>query len=152
MGIKRHMSEPERMLNLTCKWMCGAPDPVLKCHFHFQQACHQNLHSLYCLRVYSVFINHVPTHSWLILLYEWQRFRMKLDCVLLSPPLCHKSFLKCAISSYLYTLIICVKSSYLNHLHNWLAASLWSTHFAFRLGLQYPNHLGVFSGYSHVRI
>lgn len=72
----------------------------------------------------------------LILLYEWQRFRMKLDCVLLSPLLCHKSFLKCAISSYLYTLIICVKSSYLNHLHNWLAASLWPIQFAFSLWLQ----------------
>lgn len=59
----------------------------------------------------------------LILLYEWQRFPKKLDRVPLSPLSPHKSFLKCAISSYLYTLIICVKSSYLNHLHCWLAPS-----------------------------
>lgn len=63
----------------------------------------------------------------LIPLYEWQRFPKKLDRVPLSPLSPHKSFLKCAISSYLYTLIICVKSSYLNHLHCWLAPSPWLT-------------------------
>lgn len=61
----------------------------------------------------------------LILLYEWQRFPKKLDRVPLSPLSPHISFPKCAISSYLYTLIICVKSSYLNHLHCWLAPSPW---------------------------
>lgn len=81
----------------------------------------------------------------LIPLYEWQRFPKKLDRVPLSPLSPHKSFLKCAISSYLYTLIICVKSSYLNHLHCWLAPSPWLTHLS-------PASLAAICRYLHMKM
>lgn len=125
--------KPRLVLSLTSKWISEVKTKKLiiysvtgchsECHFLFWQACHQNS-ILYDGGVFahcSLIMSHLT--AVLIPLYEWQRFPKKLDCVPLSPLPPHKSFLKCAISSYLYTLIICVKGSYLNHLHCWLATS-----------------------------
>lgn len=125
------ISEPRLEWNLTSERISGLKDKKLiictvtgrrsKCHFLFWHACRPNSTPqdggvfAHC----SLIMSHRT--AVLIPLYEWQRFPKKLDCVPLSPLPPHKSFLKCAISSYLYTLIICVKSSYLNHLHCWLA-------------------------------
>lgn len=127
------ISDPRPVLNLSSKWISEVKDKKLiirtvagrgsKCHFLFRGACHPNgvPQDGGVFARCSLITSH-PT-AVLIPLYEWQRFPKKLDCVPLSPLPPHKSFLKCAISSYLYTLIICVKSSYLNHLHCWLAPS-----------------------------
>lgn len=132
--------KPWLVLNLTWKWISEVKNKKLiiysvtgcrsECHFLFWQACHQNS-ILYDGGVFahcSLIMSHLT--AVLIPLYEWQRFPKKLDCVPLSPLPPHKSFLKRAISSYLYTLIICAKGSYLNHLHCWLATSPRPTRFS----------------------
>lgn len=137
MDMNDLISEPRLVLRLTSEWISELKDKKLiictvtgrrsKCHFLFWQACHPNSIP-YDGGVFarcSLIMSHLT--AVLIPLYEWQRFPKKLDCPPLSPLPPHKSFLKCAISSYLYTLIICVKSSYLNHLHCWLATSLRPT-------------------------
>lgn len=66
-------------------------------------------------------INHVPSHSCADTTASMAEPPKEIRSCPLFPLSPHKSFLKRAISSYLYTLIICVKSSYLKHLHCWLA-------------------------------
>lgn len=133
MDINDLIPEPRLVLSLTREWMSELKDKKLvivtvtgrgsKCHFLVWQARHPSRipQDGGVFARSSLIMSHLT--AVLIPLYEWQRFPKKGDCVPLSPLPPHKSFLKCAISSYLYTLIICVKSRYLNHLPCWLAAS-----------------------------
>lgn len=130
MDINDLIPEPRLVLSLTSEWISELEDKKLvtitvtghgsKCHFLARHASRIPQDGGVFARS-SLIMSHLT--AVLIPLYERQRFPKKGDCVPLSPLLPHKSFLKCAISSYLYTLIICVKRRYLNHLPCWLAAS-----------------------------